>query len=1709
MNRQMLIRNAKKLMLVVAIIILVATLVCGALIKHEEENEQEQAPTMSVKVLGISDYSESNDEKIAGLTQENPKEGKVTTKTQVTGKETVKSFAKAEVNGKIYINSTNTVVLQLDGTDESRYKANTLTEDSITVKVGGTVVNPTTKKLSTATEIANGVRYELTLSGIPGNGELSVVVNANTLEDEATNKNVETTQVLTTFDKKIIIDNTKPTISVTPDKCEVHKTLDVTVNVSDEGGSELLGANEYLYQLGNSATQVPTENWKNYINGTKFNIGDKLTGTYYLWIKEVKDGVGNISEKNGSKQTSYHVFGPYIFDNTAPVITANDITYGETLSINLHDYDSKVKSWNLTQSNTSPKDGWTEISPEVANTTVQKAGLSAGEYYIWARDIFGNESSKKITVKQKDVKNFTVTLDPTSYVYDGSDKKPTETVKDGDKVLKKGTDYTVDYSNNKNVGTANVIIKGIGNYTGTKTENFTITKRTLTVTADEITKVYGDEIPELTYKHSGEVAGETPEFTGKLETKATKTSNVGQYDITQGTLNIVDKGNFLVDNYTLKFVSSKLIIVRAEGNVTVKITGTNTFGQTLTATPTTLSDGVKTYQWWTATQANATSGSNITNATGSTYTIGKGNVGKYIGCTVTVAQGTNYKACSGSDITDAATNTTATVEKKKLIKPTISGTYTYNTKEQTVTLNNYDENTMTVTNNKRTNAGSQTVTVKLKDTANYAWSDGSVADVTLTWTIAKAASTVTLKITGTNTFGQKLTATPTTVADGNKTYQWWTATQATATSGTNITNATGSTYTVGAGLVGKYIGCTVTIADGTNYKGCNGSDITDAATNTTATVEKKKLTKPTISGSYTYNKKEQTVTLNNYDENTMTVTNNKRTNAGSQTVTVKLKDTANYAWSDGSVADVTLTWTIAKAASTVTLKITGTNTFGQKLTATPTTVADGNKTYQWWTATQATATSGTNIANATGSTYTIGTGNVGKYIGCTVTVAAGTNYNGCNGSDITDAATNTTATVEKKKLTKPTISGSYTYNTKEQTVTLSNYDANTMTVTNNKRTNAGSQTVTVKLKDTANYEWSDGSVADVSLTWTIAKATTTVTLKITGTNTFGQTLTATPTTVADGAKTYQWWTATQATATSGTNITNATGSTYTIGSGNVGKYIGCTVTVAAGTNYNGCNGSDITDSSNGTVTVAKKNIAAPSANTGLTYNGSTQTGVATGTGYSLSGTSSAIDASSYTATATLSDTTNTQWSDGTTAAKSIYWSISTKSISVTWSTTTSFTYTGSNQAPTVTSPVNGVGSEKVYITRTTYSSIGSHTSTASISSVSGGRGRTGNYTLTNTTKTFTITTSPTASASLTSGSKTYNGSTQYATTSGSHVTWSGTTSAINAGSYTAYATPSTGYSWSDGTTSRKTFTWSISKKSVSVTWSSGTYTYNGSSQGPTASASSGVNGETLNLTVSGKGTNAGNYTATASLSSVTGGQSSTSNYTLTNTSKSFSIAKANGYVNLSSSSGTIPQETASITITIKNHHGGNLSATTTDGSVTVNGLNVTVSDLASVEGGTIVTITVKCAANTNYTEATATYKLKIERGVSYSKLKIGDYVSNYPYDYQFTSGATSFHVGYRGAITNRNTYNTKVNDYPKWRIISIDEKNEIVKLVSSSIVSINSSNVLNITEDYKNEFTDTYTEGDVGNPKVRTLITGDVENVVGHKIRNIRINFQL
>ena len=69
--------------------------------------------------------------------------------------------------------------------------------------------------------------------------------------------------------------------------------------------------------------------------------------------------------------------------------------------------------------------------------------------------------------------------------YNGKQQTPKPVVKYGSTTLAEGTDYTLSYGANVNAGTGTVTIEGIGDYTGTKTVEFTIDKASQTITTTQ------------------------------------------------------------------------------------------------------------------------------------------------------------------------------------------------------------------------------------------------------------------------------------------------------------------------------------------------------------------------------------------------------------------------------------------------------------------------------------------------------------------------------------------------------------------------------------------------------------------------------------------------------------------------------------------------------------------------------------------------------------------------------------------------------------------------------------------------------------------------------------------------------------------------------------------------------------------------------------------------------------------------------------------------------------------------------------------------------------------------------------------------------------------------------------------------------------------------------------------------------------------------
>lgn len=106
----------------------------------------------------------------------------------------------------------------------------------------------------------------------------------------------------------------------------------------------------------------------------------------------------------------------------------------------------------------------------------------------------GNKSLKKLSDAQ-----FTTIKNQT---YTGKAIKPSITIKDGNKKLVSGTDYTVTYKNNTKPGKATVTITGKGNYTGTKTITFNIVPKKVRVSAKT-----SDTDAVLSWKKSTGAAG--------------------------------------------------------------------------------------------------------------------------------------------------------------------------------------------------------------------------------------------------------------------------------------------------------------------------------------------------------------------------------------------------------------------------------------------------------------------------------------------------------------------------------------------------------------------------------------------------------------------------------------------------------------------------------------------------------------------------------------------------------------------------------------------------------------------------------------------------------------------------------------------------------------------------------------------------------------------------------------------------------------------------------------------------------------------------------------------------------------------------------------------------------------------------------------------------------------------------------------------------
>ena len=198
--------------------------------------------------------------------------------------------------------------------------------------------------------------------------------------------------------------NIDPVITIEPNgNNDYPKIVEVTITATDKSGTGLSPNNTYEYYLSTSQTEQKDGEWKPYTNGQKFQIGEGLTGTYYIHVKPVSDNIGNISKEKISE--AFH------FDNMAPTIKIDPESkerYTKTADVTISIEDtggSGISSTNtyeyyLSTSSTEQNGGeWKTYSPGEAFTIGE--GLT-GTYYIHVKgvsDNAGNTCDTKVSGK--------------------------------------------------------------------------------------------------------------------------------------------------------------------------------------------------------------------------------------------------------------------------------------------------------------------------------------------------------------------------------------------------------------------------------------------------------------------------------------------------------------------------------------------------------------------------------------------------------------------------------------------------------------------------------------------------------------------------------------------------------------------------------------------------------------------------------------------------------------------------------------------------------------------------------------------------------------------------------------------------------------------------------------------------------------------------------------------------------------------------------------------------------------------------------------------------------------------------------------------------------------------------------------------------------------------------------------------------------------
>ena len=326
--------------------------------------------------------------------------------------------------------------------------------------------------------------------------------------------------------------------------------------------------------------------------------GNKETLTVTIAPKDITGATVTLGESptyNGREQTqriaSVKVGGLDVTYDVTDNTGTNAGTYTMTLTGKVNFTGTATKNWNIAPKNITGasvtlKEGTQtytgqKLTNDVTGVTIDGLTLDKGDYTVTGETQGTNKGTYTLTVTAKDSSNFTGSASATWQIQKATDNEwtttPTvtgwtygETPNVNMGAAKFGTvtvSYTTKDGNTSfgetvptNAGDYQAVftVAETGNYSSlSETVDFTISKKTLTVTAEAKTAIYGDAAPAYTVTYQGFA---TSEDESKLGGPLTFTcdyapgKDVGSYDITPGGLTS--------DNYDIQYEPGTLTVSR-------------------------------------------------------------------------------------------------------------------------------------------------------------------------------------------------------------------------------------------------------------------------------------------------------------------------------------------------------------------------------------------------------------------------------------------------------------------------------------------------------------------------------------------------------------------------------------------------------------------------------------------------------------------------------------------------------------------------------------------------------------------------------------------------------------------------------------------------------------------------------------------------------------------------------------------------------------------------------------------------------------------------------------------------------------------------------------------------------------------------------------------------------------------------------------------